>query len=134
MIEFKEKPRFVNPLEALAEGVMVLAKGVESLIESGQELYAEAKSKMEDRKIKKLSLAISAIRVLEASDPILASAKLSVQALQKMFPIVSRGYTIDYSEPYVEPCPTHKCRTYRVKEVSYLVWCPLCMDLLEVYE
>lgn len=50
-----------------------------------------------------------------------------------MFPLKKKGYTIDYSNPFHEPYPTHECKTYRVKETSYLVWCPLCIDYLKVY-
>ena len=40
------------------------------------------------------------------------------------------GYTINYSEPYYEPCPFHGCTTYQTVEDSTLCYCPKCKRLL----
>lgn len=120
------KYKNANPLTALGEGLG-------NLIEKGQEIYANIKEVLEDRRIEYASLSLSAIKILISSDPVLATCQFALKRQRMMFPLKKNGYTIDYSNPFNEPCPTHGCKTYRVKETSFLVWCPLCMDFLEVY-
>lgn len=124
-MEFKQKNQN-NFLESLAEGL-------ESLLSKGHDFFSDAKNAIEDRRVQQASIALSYINILVSTDPVLATAKFTTSTLRKMFPVKKRGYTIDYSEPYCECCPRHKCKTYRVKETTTLVWCPLCMDFLEVY-
>lgn len=126
MGDLKYKTRVVNPLSAFADGLS-------TIIDKGQDLVSDAKDILEDKRIQMCSLSLSTINVLVSSDPLLASFKLSTKQFQMMFPRKRRGYTIDYSNPFHEPCPTYKCKTYHVKETSSLVWCPLCMDFLKVH-
>lgn len=120
------KYKNANPLTAFAEGLG-------SLIEKGQDIYANVKDVLEDKRIEYASLSLSAIKILISSDPVLATCQFALKRQRMMFPLRKKGYTIDYSNPFHELCPTHGCKTYRVKETSLLVWCPLCMDFLEVY-
>lgn len=120
------KYKNANPLTAFAEGLG-------SLIEKGQDIYANVKDVLEDKRIEYASLSLSAIKILISSDPVLATCQFALKRQRMMFPLRKKGYTIDYSNPFHEPCPTHGCKTYHVKETSLLVWCPLCMDFLEVY-
>lgn len=110
----------------------VFADGLMSITDSVQDVYSDIKIRMEDRRIQRASLAISAIKVLVAADPVMSTMQFTVKALQAMFPMKKGDYTIDYSNPYFESCPNHHCITYRVKETDYVVWCPLCMEFLEV--
>ena len=110
-----------------------LTNGLESLTEKSMEIYTTVKEALEDKRIEQASLSLAAIKVLISSDPTLAACQFALKRQRMMFPTKKRGYTIDYSNPFHEPCPTHGCKTYRVKETSCLVWCPLCMDFLEVY-
>lgn len=40
------------------------------------------------------------------------------------------GYTIDYNDPYWQPCPKHGCTTYQTVEDASLCYCPLCRRLI----
>lgn len=43
------------------------------------------------------------------------------------------GYTINYSEPYWDPCPYYGCITYQIVEESTLCYCPKYVRLLVHY-
>lgn len=120
------KYRNPNPLTAFAEGFGNLREKV-------GDIFANVKDVLEDKRIGYASLSLSAIKILISSDPVLATCQFALKRQRMMFPLKKKGYTIDYSNPFHEPYPTHGCKTYRVKETSFLVWCPLCMDFLEVY-
>ena len=48
-------------------------------------------------------------------------------------PLFCEGHTINYSEPYWDPCPYHGCTTYQTKEDPHLCYCPECNRLLKHY-
>lgn len=48
-------------------------------------------------------------------------------------PRTCNGYTINYNDPYHEPCPTHGCTTYQTLEDPSLCYCPKCNWLLIHY-
>jgi len=48
-----------------------------------------------------------------------------------MFPFECRGLKIDYGRKFYEKCQTHHTPTFGTSD-PYLVWCPLCMDFLEL--
>ena len=116
-----------NPFEHLAEGVG-------EIIETGRNAYTKVKDVIDDRKVLQASVSIASINILIAADPVLASCKNVIKLQREMFPIKKGGYYIDYENPYSELCPHHKCKTFRVKDTRGLVWCPLCMRFLCVYE
>ena len=121
------KCKMKNPFEFLAEGVG-------AIMETGRNAYAKVKDVIDESKVLQASLSVSSINILVASDPTLASCKNVINLQREMFPIKKGGYYIDYKNPYNELCPHHKCRTFRVKDTRGLVWCPLCMRFLCVYE
>lgn len=101
-------------------------------IEAGKEMADKISDYIDSREYQHLSLTYSAIKPLIAADPVLAGCSYVVKRQRMMFPTSKRGYTIDYSKPYWSGCPHHGCKTYTVEETRYIVWCPMCMDFLEV--
>lgn len=48
-------------------------------------------------------------------------------------PIMCEGYTINYDDPYWDPCPYHHCTTYQTVEDNRYCYCPKCNRLLHHY-
>lgn len=51
--------------------------------------------------------------------------------VKTMFPFKCQGISIDYGKKFHESCPTHHTPTFGTSD-PYKVWCPLCMDFLEI--
>lgn len=52
------------------------------------------------------------------------------QILKFFSPRKCKGYTINYDDPFWEPCPEHGCTTYQTVEDPSLCYCPLCRRLM----
>ena len=113
---------------------MTIAEGIGSMIETGKKVCNKVQEIVDDRRVQQASLALSSINILISSDPVLASCKYVIKVQRKMFPMKKGEYYIDYNKPLYETCPTHKCKTYRIKDTHGVVWCPMCMHLLDVHE
>lgn len=48
-----------------------------------------------------------------------------------MFPLQNRGITINYGRQYHLRCPTHNTPLFATSD-PYKVWCPLCMEFIEL--
>lgn len=83
-----------------------LAEGLECLIDKGQGFYSDIKNVLEDQRLKRVSLPLSAIKILISSYPVLATFRFQQKCQRMMFLIRKKGHTIDYSNPFHEPCPT----------------------------
>lgn len=51
--------------------------------------------------------------------------------VKTMFPLNNGGINIDYGRKFHEGCPVHNTPTFGTSD-PYKVWCPLCMDFLEL--
>lgn len=49
------------------------------------------------------------------------------------YPKTCQGCTINYSDPYWDPCPYHGCTTYQTVEEPTLCYSPKCGRLLVHY-
>lgn len=72
---------------------------------------------------------------MEFSDLLWRFAKAAIRKteLQNIRPQTYEGYTINYEDPYYEPCPYHGCITYQTIEDKTLCYCPQCRKLLVHY-
>ena len=55
------------------------------------------------------------------------------QTVEMEYPETCQGYTINYSDPFHEPCPTRGCTTYQTYEERTYCYCPKCKTLLIHY-
>lgn len=76
MGEFKQ----INPIS-------IFSAGFETLYERGKDIMADIKDVLDNKVVENTSLSISAIKVLIASDPILASCQFALKQQRMMFPL-----------------------------------------------
>lgn len=86
----------------------------------------QAKMVMESPQVKRTKVVMSFAKLGLLGDITALSTITST-----MFPLQCRGLKIDYGRKFHESCPTHYTPTFGTSD-PYKVWCPLCMDFLEI--
>ena len=97
--------------------------------EETKKIINKIKYILEDRRVQQASLTISAINILVAADPVMASLKLEYKVLRTMFPLEKNGHKICYGGG-CDKCPTHGCNVYPVEDDETIAWCPLCLSFV----
>lgn len=104
----------------------ILIDAVESGVELGKNAIDNIKETMDTPQVRRMQVITSFLKLG------LLGNVLSINTITRtMFPFESKGIKIDYSRRYHEECPTHKTPTFGTSD-PYHVWCPLCMDFLQI--
>jgi len=100
------------------------------LLEEGEKLITKISHILQDRRMQQASLALSAINVLVAADPVMATMKFGYKMRQTMFPLCKDGHKIYYGGGGCDKCPKHGCNVYPVEDDESIAWCPICLSFV----
>lgn len=118
--QFKQANAFTMLGEALASDITKVA-------DITVDAYDSVKEALDTPEVKRMKVVASFAKM-----GVLGDVTQMTTIVRTMFPFECRGIKIDYGSPFYEKCPKHHTNTFRTSSPDK-VWCPLCMDFLEIH-
>lgn len=119
----EQKFKQANAFSMLGEA---LASGITKITDLTVDAYDNVKVAFDTPEVKRMKVVASFAKM-----GVLGDVTQMTTIVRTMFPLECRGIKIDYGNPFYEKCPRHHTNTFRTS-MPNKVWCPLCMDFLDI--